>query len=95
MNKKLEEMYEKLEEMPSVFARAFEILNEDNWTEEEKVGYQRDVDNKNKLFDIIAAARTKGFSRGVIFALCEDKMAVEKIAKLTGLDIDVIKKLKK
>lgn len=76
-----------------VIERAYDELNQFNWTEEELLTYEqetkRSIDNKAAEAYLIQAAEARGEAR-LIRMLLQNGNSVESIAKMTGLSINEI-----
>ena len=84
-----------------VIERAYEELNQFNWTEEELLTYEQEtkriMDNKATEDYMLKQAKSEGKAERdteIAKAMLLDGDAVEKVAKITGLPIAEIKKLK-
>ncbi|WP_342259677.1 Rpn family recombination-promoting nuclease/putative transposase [Candidatus Tisiphia endosymbiont of Metellina segmentata] len=82
----------------NVIERAYEELNQFNWTEEELLTYEqetkRSMDNKAAEAYLIQTAEARGEAR-LVRMLLQNGNSVESIAKMTGLSINEINGLLK
>ena len=78
------------------FAEAFDILEEANWTKEERFAYAQSLDRRRQDENKIAAGVKKGeLNKALKIAkkMLTLKKSLEEIAEITELPIDQIKKL--
>jgi predicted transposase/invertase (TIGR01784 family) len=107
-NKTSEADLRKLIGSDLVIERAYEELNQFNWTEEELLTYEQEtkriMDNKAAEDYMLKQAKSEGKAEGKAEGKTEEKVeiakamlldgdTVEKVAKITGLSIDEIQKL--
>ena len=104
-NKTSEADLRKLIGSDNVIERAYEELNQFNWTEEELLTYEQEtkriMDNKAAEDYMLKQAEEKGEAKGreegkleIARAMLMDGDLVEKIARITGLSIAEIESLK-
>lgn len=100
--KKFDNQSLKIAENNKAIEKAFEIVNEINWSKEELAAYHRSLDLQYQRTDEMNTAKRIGLSQGrneasieIAHNMLTKKISVEDIAQITGLSIDEVKKLKK
>jgi len=78
----------------NVIERAYEELNQFNWTEEELLTYEqetkRSMDNKAAEAYLVQTAEARGETRGIQIGKSEEKISVAKNLKKAGVSIEII-----
>lgn len=81
---------------------AFRVLTQSNWTRQELALYEKQVDARRVELDVLDTAREEGEQKGrneerllVARSMLAEGIDATVIAKVTGLAVDALKKLKK